>query len=68
MRKAQILVDHKTFPNPDEAAIIAHIRENYLGQMSAYAGAIARATGAAPTRILMHFPLAGRVAEVVLDA
>lgn len=61
-----IVVDHKTFPNEEPSAIIQHIRESHLGQMATYARALEETTGVRPSRLLIHLPLSGTVAEVIV--
>ncbi|MDO5031087.1 exodeoxyribonuclease V subunit beta [Corynebacterium sp.] len=58
------LVDHKTYPGADPER---HIRENYLGQMAAYARVLASA-GQPVAGIFMHLPLRGEVWELSFAA
>jgi ATP-dependent helicase/nuclease subunit A len=59
---AFVVVDHKTFAGGEEAAI-ARAR-GYAGQLAAYAGALAAATGKRDGGRLIHLPLAGLIVEV----
>jgi ATP-dependent exoDNAse (exonuclease V) beta subunit len=56
-----VLVDHKTYPGNDPES---HVREKYLGQMTAYRSAVLAATGKPVLRTLIHFPALGRVYEI----
>ncbi|MGO3065446.1 MAG: UvrD-helicase domain-containing protein [Brevibacterium linens] len=60
-----ILVDHKSYPGTDP---IGHIRDNYLGQLSMYSQALQTTHGTPPHQVLIHLPLLGAVAEVLLTA
>ncbi|PNH86095.1 exodeoxyribonuclease V subunit beta [Arthrobacter sp. AFG20] len=56
-----VLVDHKTYPGNDPEG---HVKEKYLGQMSAYGDAVLAATGKPVLRTLIHFPALGQVYEI----
>lgn len=56
-----VLVDHKTYPGNEPEG---HVRENYLGQMTAYRDAVLAPTGKPVLRTLIHFPALGRVCEI----
>lgn len=56
-----ILVDHKTYPGPEPEQ---HVRDNYVGQLSGYAGALELAGLGRPSEILVHLPLKGLVVSV----
>lgn len=60
-----ILVDHKSYPGTDP---IGHIRDNHLGQLSFYSQALQTTHGNPPQKVLIHLPLLGAVAEVLLTA
>src|SRR5699024_1300330 len=60
-----ILVDHKSYPGTHP---IGHIRDNYLGQLSVYSQALQTTHGTPPQQVLIHLPLLGAVAEVLLTA
>ncbi|WP_198393845.1 PD-(D/E)XK nuclease family protein [Brevibacterium yomogidense] len=56
-----VLVDHKTYPGKDA---VDHVRENYVGQLAAYAEALEATTGERPREMLVHLPLRGDVIGV----
>lgn len=59
-----VLVDHKTFPDPDPTAVLEHVREQNAGQLAVYLDAIEHARGIRPSTALIHLPLSGYVVEV----
>ena len=62
-----VLVDHKTFPDPDLHAAIEHVRSENAAQLAVYMDAIEQARGARPTVALIHLPLSGFVLEVSIE-
>jgi ATP-dependent helicase/nuclease subunit A len=60
-----VVVDHKTFPGGLEAAQERAVE--YAGQLGAYAGAIAAATGKRHLGSFIHLPVSGLVVEVYQD-
>ena len=56
------VIDHKTFPGVDEAALDRALA--FSGQLAAYAGAIGAATAAPITSLWIHFPILGRLVEL----
>ena len=58
-----IIVDHKTFPGPTEAAWRMKVVE-FLPQMAAYAEALRRVPGERMAGCWVHLPLGGGMVEV----
>jgi hypothetical protein len=61
-RAAISLIDHKTFPGIEDAALDRAL--SYSGQLAGYASAIRAATGCDVTSMWIHFPVLGRLVEV----
>jgi ATP-dependent helicase/nuclease subunit A len=61
-RDGTSIVDHKTFPGRDTAAL--QRARDYSGQVAAYASAIRAATGDPITSTWIHFPVLGQVVQI----
>jgi ATP-dependent exoDNAse (exonuclease V) beta subunit len=62
---AYVVIDHKTYGNPDEAAVWKHA-EQYLPQMAAYGAAIAALGGKRVGEYWLHFGVGGVCARGAL--
>jgi ATP-dependent exoDNAse (exonuclease V) beta subunit len=56
-----VLVDHKSYPGKDP---VGHIKDQYIGQMRAYAEAIESITGRPVVETLIHMPALGKVYRI----
>ena len=59
-----VVIDHKTFPGMDDAALDRVL--TYSGQLAAYARAASAATSLPVASLWIHFPVLGRAVEVRL--
>jgi ATP-dependent helicase/nuclease subunit A len=61
--EAYVVIDHKTYGNPDEGAVRRHA-EQYLPQLAAYGAAIEALGGKRVGECWLHFGVGGMVCEV----
>lgn len=64
MPDGRVVIDHKTFPAPNESAWRARAKE-FMPQMAAYAEVLSRVDDRPVLGVFIHLPLAGGIVEIV---